>query len=401
MNYTPATILFLAMACTVPNPNYRPPRDAAVEEVCESSASCNAPTSVCNGPTGKCVQCTASDKTACAGRTPVCGADLKCEACSSHSQCPTNVCLPDGSCSTGLNVAYVDPAGSGSQCKKNNPCASLQAALKANQPFIKITGDIKEAATVDIVDRSVHILADDGARLIGATPVAIGVSGNSQVSIYDLEVTGSIDAPDGSHFSGAFMTYSDRCSLSLYRVKVRNNAGYGVFGQGGTLSIRQSVLANNRRGGVLMTSPMTFHISNSFIVKNGSPSSAVGAIHAVSNGNSALEFNTIVDNVASSSASQGGGVVCQQAGLVADNNLIFRNTGGSADVQFAGECLPGNSLLMSPPDPGFLNVADYHLTAKTPTSIRDSARGSCPDTDYDRDPRPSTACDLGADEYIP
>lgn len=98
-------------------------------------------------------------------------------------------------------------------------------------------------------------------------------------------------------------------------------------------------------------------------------------------------------------------------GFIANNNLIFRNTlkvaAGTTYKETTTNCPVGNSFVADlSPDPSFVRpdaeAFDYHLTANTPGTIRDTAQGSCPETDIDGDPRPiGTACDIGADEYKP
>src|ERR1041385_4356043 len=55
---------------------------------------------------GTCVICTDSSHAACRNSTPVCSNDM-CVKCTTHSQCDSNVCLPDGSCADAALVAYV------------------------------------------------------------------------------------------------------------------------------------------------------------------------------------------------------------------------------------------------------------------------------------------------------
>src|SRR3954470_10753779 len=52
-----------------------------------------------------CVQCTAAATGGCKGATPLCVND-KCTGCTKHTDCESNLCLPDGSCALSDDVAY-------------------------------------------------------------------------------------------------------------------------------------------------------------------------------------------------------------------------------------------------------------------------------------------------------
>jgi hypothetical protein len=145
-------------------------------------------------------------------------------------------------------------------------------------------------------------------------------------------------------------------------------------------------------------------IVNNFIVGN----SGNNAIRAADpSADSKIEFNTIVDNADNGTGvSDTGGIFCDDGTFTARYNLIFRNTGGNANVQTAGTCKFENSFIMPGAGPTddrlkFKSANDYHLTAASPAEVRDVAGVVCTGlTDYDGDARPQgTACDLGADEH--
>ncbi len=415
-----------AVACTTPNPNFRRP-DADVS--CHSATDCSGTTAVCDlsggAGTGTCVQCTATDHLACTATTPVCGTDHTCRSCTAHSECASNACLPDGSCSDGSDVAYVAPGGSGASCAQSSPCASVMSALAAHKNFIKISGSLSENVT--ITDQNVTILADPGAKLSAATNYLVNIVGSSQVAIYDLELGPSglgLQIPQGASVSLRRVTLHDMHSsidlgkgtLNISQSTIRSNEdGITAFGgtitisqstfsdndramyvDGGTLNISRSTIRSNRDGGIYMATPTTFHITNNFIHHNGSRSSLFGGVHALPVGNSTLEFNTIVYN--SSDAAMGAsGVVCTQAGFMARNNLLFGNTTATS-----GTC----TFVPLPTDtnPNFVNPAEnnYHLSAATPATILDAVDCSGNAEDVDGDARPQGAkCDLGADEFKP
>lgn len=246
--------------CTVPNPNYHPPG------VCLSSTECNGQKGICNLETGACVQCTSSDSHACSGATPVCGMDNSCHGCTLHSECASNVCRPDGSCSDGHDVAYVAQGGKGLSCTQAEPCASLTVALGIGKPFIKVTGAIVDNVAVD--SKNVTILGGPGAMLAGKTPAAlIKINGTSQVSIFDLKLSGGgfieipVD-PDGA----LAMPPGNTATLTIGRCVFLDNP-IGINAQAGRVNVTRSVFAGNGHG-VSVSGGGTFQISQSTFSHN-------------------------------------------------------------------------------------------------------------------------------------
>lgn len=238
------SIGFVSVACTTPNPNYRPPgtgSDAGTDDAavgCRNSADCGAPNGVCDlsvgASAGRCVQCTSTEPAACTGDKPLCGVDNTCRGCAAHSECASAVCRPDGACSSGDDVAYVNPNGAGAECTKSEPCASLQTAVAARRPYIKITGAL--AGPTVIKATRVILLADPGATLSNAGPI-LTIEGNSNVVIYDLQFTGP-----GFGIVVQAKSVSDVSDVSLFRCAL-TNAGINV-GAASTLSVSQSTIYN-------------------------------------------------------------------------------------------------------------------------------------------------------------
>lgn len=419
--------------------------------------ACTGTTPVC-GADNVCVQCTTSQPGACTGTTPVCGADTTCHRCSAHSQCGSSVCLPDGSCASDTNVAYVSPGGTDGTCSKSAPCKTLDAALQRGRAYVKMaTGLVKDMKTTTIDGQSVTILADADAQLDrdGDGPVLEVTGATAVVRIYDLKITGAagaagadgirltanggnptleltrvvVDGNQGNGIvaAGGVLTVTQSSiannqgngitaaggALTVTQSSIANNQAAGLTISGGTLSLSRSVISANQGGGVIMTGSGTlFIIKNNFIYRNGNGVTAsAGGLSLLPTGASSLEFNTIVDNQAKVAGTSAGGVFCDEPGFTAAHNLIFRNTGGaSGNVQTVGVCSYGDSFSMpgtSTVDnaPGFAHPNalpfDYHLTATSPTSIVDAA-GACTGVDFDSDTRPiGAACDLGADERQP
>lgn len=350
-------------------------------------------------------------------------------ACTEHRQCESNACLPNGTCSDGTDVAFVDPRGDqnpeapdGHECSLSEPCFYFVEALDTGRPYIKFTGTTKTGLTMTLTNRKLDLLADKGAKLTRSTPgPLIKVNGGSQIAIYDLELTGA----KGREWAGILMPADSHSSVSLERVTIddnegsgidlestgilsvahstiSNNQGFGIVANGGAIHVSQSTIENNAQGGLNLMKPTELNIANNFIVRNGNEASSVGALFVMKDPGGArgeIEFNTIVDNRVRPDKPTGG-VMCY-GNAEAPYNLILRNTKGTSSqaAQIDGDC--GYSLSAFPSsDPGFQSATDYHLTSASPTgTFRDVF--SCSDSvDFDGDSRPQGGkCDAGADEY--
>lgn len=402
---------------------------------CTINEECTSPMAmVCEVGSGACVQCTPSEASVCAGATPVCISN-SCQKCTDHTQCASAACLPDGTCGTDVNVAYVDPDGTDNQnCSKMTPCNDVTKALATDRPYLKFHGTTDQAVSVK-AGRVVTFLADPGAiltRRSGNGAILTVQDNGTSVSIYDLSISNAPNDPNG--IGCLIPTGGGTPTLILDRVTISNNPGGGIstaagaltvsrsvvsqsggagitMTAGGTLNVSQSELSQNRGGGILMSADSGITLTNNIIHHNGDKlSSAFGGLSLRPTPGSVVQFNTIVDNEANAGAASAGGIFCDVTGFIADNNLIFRNTGGQAlTTQTFGICTYGKSFIAGAPvgdnTPMFvrpnLPPVDYHLTASTPTTIRDAA-GNCTGVDYDGDMRPiGPACDLGADEYRP
>jgi hypothetical protein len=400
------------------DPNFCPgvPHDNCLSigpMMCDGPEDCSGNTAVCDvAGTKTCVQCTPTDKNACMGQTPAC-IDNSCQPCTAHDQCDSKACLIDqgGTCADSGEVAYVQSGGSGSACTFDLPCGTLTPAVATGKAYIKMTaGTVKDSATTTIQGRTVTILADPGAILdCNGNGAILQVSGaNTNVSIYDLRITGATGTNDSAiHLAPAVAT----TSLSLTRVTVDQNQGGGILSQGGALTISRSTFSGNQRGGIsIVANEATFDITNNFIVQNGDVAAGTFGgvnLNVVTSGSSRFEFNTVADNRVASGATRSGGVICDIVGFTASNNIVARNRLGTdataPNAQTLGVCIYRTSKIQN--DVAGLNFASpdmmpfsYKLSEGS-SAINQATTPSLVTIDHDGDPRPQGAQkDIGADE---
>ena len=344
-----------------------------------------------------CVECTAADDSECVDDKPVCNvASNRCEPCSQHSECDSLACLPSGACGTDSNVAYVSSTGTtNGMCSFAMPCLTILEGLARGRDYVKISGNIIEA--VDLNNRNVTFLAEPNAQLQPTTGAdALTIRGSSMVTVYDLTITGGSSGGHG-------VVSSNTSKTALHRVTVDSNNGGGVFVTGASLTISSSTISGNRGGGISASGVgVQYDITNSFIFKNGDTSVTPfgGVTLGVPSGTPRFEFNTIVDNSAISG--KPAGLDCNGTALKAANNIIVRNN----PIQHAtGQCQILTSIVQN--DIAGLNFKspelaplNYELNAGSsaidkPTTPSDIA------IDFEGDPRPAGAADIGADEFTP
>lgn len=100
----------------------------------------DAPPLVCTGSvldpvTNACVQCTAADKHWCPTGRDVCRADNTCDICRANADCPSDVCMPDGTCALQDQVAYVKRYPVAGACTRESPCSADTAATSGKMIY--------------------------------------------------------------------------------------------------------------------------------------------------------------------------------------------------------------------------------------------------------------------------
>ncbi len=359
---------------------------------CSSNAECATPTAVCDLGVMACVECTPADANACVGASPVCGDDRACRGCEAHDECASNACLPDGSCADTGTVAYVSPTGSdNASCTLAMPCTDVADALATNRAYVKISGTNDEGSTVDINNQDVTILADPGAKLVRTSNgVVLEIRGTSQVTIYDLEISGG----SGAGGIGISLPTGNTASLTVVRGRIMMNTGGGISISGGR-----------------------FDITNTFIVQNGGPTSTIGGV-TFSNisgaGPHRFEFNTVAANGGGATVHTGISCGTVLVPLVFSNNIVYGNTVSGGGKQFGGstncsttysdigpDATPGAGNINEDPQFMSLQQGNFHLASTSPAKDAADPSSMLPD-DVDGDARPQGAArDMGADEVTP
>lgn len=363
---------------------------------------------------GTCVECTDGSRDACPATRPLCISD-SCQPCTQHAQCPSHVCLPDGSCADAGQVAYVRPGGTGTTCTDAAPCGKLADGVKA-KPIVKIEGAIADDKPTTIDGKAALILADPGSKLTRTTAgVILDVrNDNADVRVYDLEISGGTGAKTDAMVS---LSGGATPKLTLGHVTIGSNQGIGIVATTGTLAVTRSTIIGNAGGGISVNSAQ-FDITNNVIVGNGvatgGASTALGAVLIISDAATRrFDFNTVTGNNAAAGNAAGVNCVVGQAAAFADD-IVFDNVSGLAKLQIAGGCTwtysdigeSGTTAVVTGTgninaDPAFMIPAsDYHLKPDSPAKNA-ADPGATLAVDIDGNVRPQDGrSDMGADEVV-
>jgi hypothetical protein len=316
-------------------------------------------------------------------------------------------------------IAYVSPGGALSgTCTATAPCRNIDfaLALTPTRPFILAdSGTYSQIATLRLT----------GSRRIigrGLTPPIIrrstmgpivtlddGVFGLEYVDIVGATGDG-LEADTGGH--GVLCPANTGASVRIIDSVVRENASNGVRGRMCTVELRRSRLSGNGLSGLAVTDSTAtvdscvvsgneqglnldagvFSVTNNFIFRNAKFGIQLFLFSAQTG---SFEFNTIVDNGVS--ALNDAGFACSGNGASMPNNIIARNS-----RQTSGNCTFPSSIILDGASPSLMFVSpdvapfDYHI--KPGSMAIDMATITTIDHDFDGDPRPSDAADVGADE---
>ena len=202
-------------------------------------------------------------------------------------------------------------------------------------------------------------------------------------------------------------------SLTIARSTIADNSGQGIFSVDNKLTIAQSMISGNQGGGLFIFSG-DFDVTNNVIVGNGGLTSDCGGVDlSATNGTRRFDFNTVTDNLASTSTRSG--VQCGfMSPVTFSNNIIYGNRHGKNEEQvnehsnctwtysdIGPKAVSGTGNINAAPS--FVNPLqhDYHLKPDSPgKDLADPA--ATLDRDFDGNARPQGGRrDIGADEIAP
>jgi hypothetical protein len=317
------------------------------------------------------------------------------------AQCPSNVCEEhSGKCIDEASVLYVEKGKTGTMCTKAAPCGVLTKALSlvdASHKYVKV-----EPATysenVSISGITVTILGRGATLNAAAQGPTINIDNDANATIVDLSI-------GGASKQGVNCPSSANTQITLLGVTISHNSDVGILAVDGChVTVDQSLIWANARGGVNIWAAAGYALRNNMIVKNGGPSAGFGGVFLGPPG--VFEFNTVADNTITSNLI--GGVTCRSAPVL-KNNIVYGNTSTGPNKQSDPTCVweysdvgpdgvSGSTNMNANPSFNLTSTTDYTLSPQSP--LRNAADPSATLTiDYQGEMRPQGAGrEPGADE---
>ncbi|MEZ4453667.1 MAG: right-handed parallel beta-helix repeat-containing protein [Nannocystaceae bacterium] len=372
---------------------------------CSGLQACASPSApVCDPQSGLCVECTASDGSACVGTTPVCDAATNtCIPCTSHEGCPASACnMLTGECFAEDGVLWVDagdPSCSPSGGTQEAPLCSLEDAMThvvmsggGGPSVVRIHKGIYDGPVILPPGKLVAIVsADPGdpVTITGAADSLIEVPAGATLIADGLDIAGNGNGVGVAVTNG---------QLWLDRTTVHANKGLGLTTAMATNARVRSTLITGNSGGGVKVGGGVLRIENSYITKNGSAASFDGGITVTGGGEVEVLYSSVIGNLAllgdpsSLVCSDAGPVVVRNSVVVAEDN---ESIACDASIDYSAiDVFPGmgstNMMLMSDALGAYFIELGGVYQAKPGTQLASVARWKSGDPigDYDGDPRP-------------
>lgn len=330
----------------------------------------------------------------------------QCQLCDRDAHCgpaEASVCLPDGTCAATGRIAYASPAGSGNQCTLAAPCdlaqAFITAAASITLDIVKLApGTYLRDAQVPVGTDTV-IMAGEGATVMATAAAALFRVTTGSLTIVGAELVGM------QQFNAlCFGMAGQMGTLKMHRVMTRGGA-YGVGGFTCNIGVSRTTVMQNSDIGVYVNGG-TARITNSVVMANGSPGSAEGGVQLLQVTDARIEMSTITGNTSENDL-YAGGLTCTGSTNVVTTSISWANAGtlkGPLDQEcsvnysvvepaYAGGA---NNVRM---DPLFQALGNFHLQGGSPArGAGDPALTVGVDFDNEIRPQGGAAFDCGADE---
>jgi len=350
----------------------------------------------------------------CDAVAPVCAAGA-CRGCTADPECGTDgICDEEtGQCVPEDDLVVVAVTGTkGAPCTRANPCRHIKEGVdlaSGTRKWVIVGAGTydQEPDVVQVTDKAVNIVAPGATLGDPRSGPAIVVEGGATVTIEGLTITA------GSTATGHGIDCRNEAAASprlvLRRVTITENSGTGLKAEFCNVTIEQSYILANTRGGLSLSSS-DFVIVNTIIAGNGSDAlsdfGGVKVAGTATTGGGIFEFNT----VANSSALPGiaTGVQCIASGLTARNNIVYDENVPPGTAQVSGNCTWSSSLIGPTAqggnlsaDPKFVgSLANNYRLGPTSPAINAADTAATLSVDFEGDHRPQRGDrrDIGADE---